>query len=129
MAPSPRVLIAEDDLAFRRVISFSIERRGWFAEAVASGELALQRLASGESYDFLITDHQMPGISGIELVERIRESGNRSLQIVLCTAKGMELNTELLVQKYNLLRVLNKPFSPTLLGTMLMQAYAAKPVQ
>ncbi|MGV3485879.1 MAG: response regulator [Planctomycetaceae bacterium] len=106
------VLVAEDDPVFRRVITFSIEAAGMACQAVANGVDAKAILAQG-GVDLLVTDHQMPLCSGLELIEHVRtESDLNSLPIILCTAKGFELDAAELSKTHRLLAVLRKPFSP-----------------
>ncbi len=117
---SNRILIAEDDPAFRRVIEFTLQRSGWKTRAVCDGESAWQILQQ-EPWPFLITDHQMPRLSGIELIDRIRHQLplGHDMELVLCTAKGLELDAARLTQEYRLLRVMHKPFSPRELASLL----------
>ncbi len=113
MSTKPRVLIAEDDPAFRRVLNFTLDRSGCETVCTASGEAAWEQLAKGD-FQCLVTDHQMPGMSGIDLIQQIRNDlpCGRQLKIILCTAKGLELDTNSLIREYHLARVMHKPFSP-----------------
>jgi CheY-like chemotaxis protein len=106
------VLIAEDDPVFRRVIAFSLEASGFLCETASNGLEAMEILRRG-NIDLLVTDHQMPLCSGLEMIDKVRSQAVfESLPIVLCTAKGFELNADDLIQKYQLLAVIRKPFSP-----------------
>jgi CheY-like chemotaxis protein len=108
----PRLLVAEDDPVFRRVITYTLRRAGYEVTAVADGERAWQALQS-MPFAGLITDHQMPGGSGVELLERVRNSSlDGQLPSILCTAKGLELDHQYLLERFGLLTVLHKPFSP-----------------
>lgn len=114
-----RVVVAEDDAVFRRVIAFTLERAGFDVSPVANGQLAWELLQAGR-VDCLVTDHQMPQLSGIELIAKTRgDERLRSLPIVLCTAKGLELDSEYLIRRYDLSAVLHKPFSPRKLADLL----------
>lgn len=115
------VLIAEDDPVFRRVMNFSIARGGLQVEAVGDGEAAYQRLCQG-GIDLMVTDHQMPICSGLELLERLLQNPQVHFPpTVLCTAKGLELDSQGLEDKYNLIAVMHKPFSPRKLSELLQQ--------
>lgn len=115
-----RVLIAEDEPVFRRVITFTLERKGLEVEAVSNGQLALARLRE-ETFDFVVTDHQMPYLTGIELLHHIRFTLELStLPVILCTAKGLELDSEYLCDQYSLTAVLHKPFSPQRLAGLIL---------
>ncbi|MCA9774607.1 MAG: response regulator, partial [Myxococcales bacterium] len=65
-----RVLIVEDDQEMREMLAMTLERAGYEVSAVDSGEWALEVL-SGDAHDMVLTDVRMPGMSGIELCERV----------------------------------------------------------
>ena len=76
----PLVLLAEDDEAARDVLSEKLVADGFHVAAVSDGEEALQFLRRGldentEAYkpDLVISDIRMPRVSGLELMEEIRE--------------------------------------------------------
>ena len=73
-APSTRVLLVEDDTAVRTVLERGLRRSGLLVEAVDGGEAALARLRSAVApvIDVLVSDVMMPGIDGVELVDRVR---------------------------------------------------------
>jgi len=108
----PKILVAEDDPVFRRVISFALQESGFQLRAVSTGDAALE-LLQNESFDGMITDHQMPGVCGVELLARLRQMlFGKNLPIILCTAKGFELDSIRLQQDFQLAAILHKPFSP-----------------
>lgn len=118
-----RVLIVDDEPVFRRVIMFTLERRGLVVEAVNNGADALARLRQSP-FDFVVTDLQMPVMDGMELVRQIRSTlGLATLPLILCTGKGLELDSERLCQKYDLAAVLHKPFSPQHLARLILQPH------
>ncbi len=119
------VLIAEDDPAFRRVMSLSIARRGLAVESVADGAAAYERVCQGGIH-FLVTDHQMPICSGLELLEKL--VANERVQFpptILCTARGLELDCKGLQSRYNLVAVMHKPFSPRKLCELIVELTGA----
>jgi DNA-binding NtrC family response regulator len=66
-----RLLVVDDDPALLRAFVRSF-RRLFDIRTCLSGEAALQELAAGE-VDVLVTDYSMPGMSGIELLQRVME--------------------------------------------------------
>lgn len=115
----PTVLIVEDDPVFRRVTSFAVSRCGVQVEAVADGDAAYQRLLRG-GVDYLVTDHQMPRCSGIELLEKIdKDPSLECPPTIFCTAKGFEINSEHLQDRCPLIALVHKPFSPRKLTALL----------
>lgn len=121
--PPPIILIAEDDPVFRRVMGFSIARAGFTVESVGDGEAAYQRLCRG-GIRFLVTDHQMPICTGLELLDRLAATQTkRNLwpPAILCTAKGLELDSQAMESRYNLVAVMHKPFSPRKLSELILK--------
>ena len=66
-----RVLLAEDSPFFRQMIANYLESAGYEVVTAADGEEAWEKLQQGE-YDVLVTDIEMPRMTGIELAKRVR---------------------------------------------------------
>ena len=120
MKPS-RILIAEDDPVFRRILSFTLERRDFTVVVVGDGTAAWKELQSNP-YDFLVTDQQMPSLTGLELLRhRINDPEIARIPAILCTAKAFEFDRNELIRSYALVDVMNKPFSPRMLTQKIEQ--------
>lgn len=121
MSQQPTVLIVEDDPVFRRVMNFTVARCGFTVETASDGEAAYHRLCMG-GVDFLVTDHQMPICSGLELLEKLAANADLTRPpTILCTAKGLELDSQGLQEKFDLAAVMHKPFSPRKLSELILQ--------
>lgn len=73
-----RILVVDDEEAIRRSLSRFLSRRGHRVDTAAEGGEALRLLesaAAGEPYDVILSDLRMPGLSGEELLRRLREQG------------------------------------------------------
>ncbi|MEW6050302.1 MAG: sigma-54 dependent transcriptional regulator [Candidatus Zixiibacteriota bacterium] len=81
---SMRVLLADDDLALRRVVQFKLKQKGYEVTAVANAEEALFELKRGR-FDLLLSDMKMPGLSGLELLEMVKKS-QPDIEVILMTA-------------------------------------------
>ncbi|OGQ18109.1 MAG: hypothetical protein A2138_11635 [Deltaproteobacteria bacterium RBG_16_71_12] len=117
MAPSPqRILVAEDDTDSRTLIKRYLEGKGYQVVAVANGDDALAAL-SGEVFELAVLDHMMPGLTGLEVLARVRAAGN-AVPIIMATAlanpeqivKGLEQGADDYV---------TKPFSPSVLAARI----------
>jgi DNA-binding response OmpR family regulator len=110
MSAKPSILVAEDNQILSDVLRFNLLRAGFQVTIALNGELAAQYLRS-EKFDLLLTDYQMPSVNGEELCEIVRNELQLTIPIVMCSAKGLELNTDELKVKYQLAEILYKPFS------------------
>jgi DNA-binding NtrC family response regulator len=82
----PRILVVEDDESLRRVVQVQLEQAGYEVATAACGEEALALLASA-ARDLVITDLKMPGMTGLDLLRRIKADYPEVIVIVV-TAFG-----------------------------------------
>lgn len=68
---TPRLLMVDDDAVMRRSAGRFLSRAGFDVVAADSGEAALHRLRSGEHFDVLVVDMQMPTMSGLEVLDAV----------------------------------------------------------
>jgi CheY-like chemotaxis protein len=76
-----RLALVDDDATTRRALKTLFEEEGWRVDAFATGEDALEPIASG-AFTVLVTDNVLPGIRGIELTRRARAT-NASIHCVI----------------------------------------------
>ncbi|MES2695062.1 MAG: response regulator [Verrucomicrobiota bacterium] len=71
-----RILCVEDEAAIRSLLQILLQREGYTVETAADGEAAWNIMSRDmAAFDLVITDNDMPKISGLELVERLRDAG------------------------------------------------------
>ena len=105
---SPRILIVDDEAGLLAMVKTTLETLGYRVIAVSSGLEALDILAkSRPEIDLLLTDWQMPLMSGAELVRKV-QAGYHDLKIVVATGDiaGAEDLSAFTVQG-----VLQKPYT------------------
>ncbi|MBL8811799.1 MAG: response regulator [Planctomycetaceae bacterium] len=108
---SGQVIVAEDNRVLQDVIRFNLTRAGYSVRTATEGRQVLQLISEAPA-DLLVTDCQMPGMSGLELVATIRSMADlKDLPILFCTAKGLEIDQRIL-DELRLPVLLCKPFSP-----------------
>ncbi len=81
-----KLLLVDDEEDFRRATSKTLIRRGFTVSDVASGEEALKSIKQ-DCPDIVLLDLKMPGLNGIETLQRIREK-NKTLPVIILTGHG-----------------------------------------
>jgi DNA-binding NtrC family response regulator len=81
-----RLLLIDDDINLCQVISYQLKKMGYEVDVANSGSEGLKAYKKG-SYDIVLTDIQMPDISGIQVLQEIRKQ-NKDVVIILITAYG-----------------------------------------
>ncbi|WP_328300680.1 response regulator transcription factor [Streptomyces sp. NBC_00435] len=85
-SPTPvRVLLVEDDELMRRSFTVALERYGYRVKAAADGLTGLESFRD-DSFDLLILDVMLPGLDGIGLCRRVRESS--LVPVLMMSARG-----------------------------------------
>lgn len=86
---SRTVLLVDDDADLRAALTFAFETEGYAVRAFGSAEAAL---AVDESdANCFVLDHRLPGLSGLELLERMRAQGLAAPAILITTHPSSEL--------------------------------------
>jgi CheY-like chemotaxis protein len=105
------VLVVDDEVHILHVVSLKLRNAGYEVVTAENGQEALE-LALARRPDMVITDFQMPLMSGLELCQRFKEEpSTNTLPVLMLTARGFSLSAEDL-DKTNIAGVLSKPFSP-----------------
>jgi CheY-like chemotaxis protein len=119
-----KILLVEDNVALSGVICFNLTRAGYDVTAVCNGREAIDSLERGH-FDLILSDQQMPKMTGIQLCEHIREMPDHiHTPFVLLTAKCMEIDVANLRQRLGMSAALPKPFSPSELLTCIEELLA-----
>ena len=114
-----RILVAEDDPHILRVICLWLSRHGHEVLEARNGLSALE-LAQKHRPDILITDIKMPGIDGLELLERLMKHEHAPRGIVVLTNRWDHREIGLNLAESGV-HVVPKPFSPTKLAELIEQ--------
>ena len=111
-----KILIVDDELVMRESLTRWLERDGHNVESVASGEAALQRVKD-RRFNILLVDIKMEGISGLEVLEQVKES-DPDVDVVMITAYG-SISTAIAAMKKGASDYMLKPFDPSELGFLI----------
>lgn len=121
-----RILLADDDHSVRRVIQFKLEKKGFDVVAVEDGVKALAALKS-EKFDLLLADIRMPGIDGLQLLEKAKEI-QQDLKVIMITAHG-GISQAVQAVKQGAFDYLTKPFEDEELLISIEKALAFKKLE
>ena len=81
-----QILVVDDDPEWHEILALLFSRKGWKTETALSGERALARLAAG-GIDVVVCDLSMPGMSGLEVLRRVRTM-NAQIPFIMMTGVG-----------------------------------------
>ena len=106
-----KVLVADDEIHIVQVVAMKLRNNGFDVIAAENGEEAF-RLACSEKPDVIITDFQMPGMTGLEVIEELRKREDMvNVPIIMLTARGFAIDDEQR-RRLNISKCVSKPFSP-----------------
>ncbi len=106
------ILVVDDESYMLDTIQFILQSSGYRTVTARGGEEALERLAGlraeGRRVDLILTDIQMPGPTGLELIELIREAGEQAPVMVMTGYNDQETARRL--RERGIEHFLDKPF-------------------
>lgn len=106
-----KVLIVDDEIHIIHVVAIKLRNNGFEVVSACDGAEAF-KLACEQKPDIIVTDFQMPIMTGPELVSRLRENEEtKYIPVIMLTARSFALEDE---QKdaLKISETLSKPFSP-----------------
>lgn len=104
------ILVVEDEPAIRDIIKDILEEYSLNIVEVENGLMALEKIAQ-IPFDLVLTDMKMPVMSGIELLEKVKEFENIELKRFIIMSGGVNLALENLKLELGFSDILNKPFN------------------
>jgi two-component system alkaline phosphatase synthesis response regulator PhoP len=108
---APTILVVDDESHIVHVVSLKLKNNGYQVITASDGEEGLA-LALEHEPDLLITDYQMPYMTGLELCLALKQQHpEQSIPALMLTARGFSLAQEYTDQT-DIVGLLSKPFSP-----------------
>ena len=108
MSKNPHILICDDDPVVHQSLSLYLDAEEFQHTSAYDGKQALE-LTEQNTYDLMVLDQMMPGMSGMEVCQAIRKRSN--LPIIMLTARGEEID-RILGLEMGADDYIVKPFSP-----------------
>jgi len=106
-----KVLVVDDEIHIVHVVAIKLRNNGYEVSSAQNGADAFE-LAVSEKPDIIVTDFQMPVMTGLELVAKLRENeSTKDIPVIMLTARGFAVEdstkSDLQISEF-----LSKPFSP-----------------
>jgi DNA-binding response OmpR family regulator len=113
-----KILIVDDEKNIRLTLSQALETLGMPVQTAADGEEALQKLQDSD-FSLVLLDLKLPGMDGLEVLRRIRESRPKT-RVIMITAHGT-IDYAVEAMKLGAVDFLRKPFSPNEIRKLVSQ--------
>jgi len=82
-----RALIVDDSRFARKYVRGLLEEDGIDCEEAANAEGGMERLRSAKPFDVVLVDWNMPAVSGLDLVKRVRHAGYNTIKLMMVTGE------------------------------------------
>jgi CheY-like chemotaxis protein len=106
-----KVLVVDDEVHIVHVVAIKLRNNGYEPITAGNGQEAYD-LACRENPDIIIADYMMPVMTGLELLEKLRENeATKNIPFVLLTARNFAID-DVNQQRLNVSQCITKPFSP-----------------
>ncbi len=90
-ASQKAIMLVDDSITLVRTVADILRTSGFHVETALNAESALEQLATGVKVDLLITDLNMPGMNGIELIQKVRALQHyRFIPILFLTTESQQ---------------------------------------
>lgn len=121
-----KVLVVDDEIHIVHVVAIKLRNNGYDVISADNGAEGYE-LACSEKPDIIVTDFQMPVMTGLELVEKLRQQDDtKDIPVIMLTARSFAISKEQRDQ-LQISGCLSKPFSPReLLGNIEDVLYQKK---
>ncbi len=106
-----KVLVVDDEIHIVQVVAIKLRNNGFDVITCENGAQAL-KIASKAKPNVIVTDFQMPVMTGLELVENLRKQPDTAeIPVIMLTARGFAIEDRQ-KEELNISVCLSKPFSP-----------------
>ena len=123
--PITRILVADDEESMRWVLSKALKRKGFSVDLAVDGRQALSMIQDN-GYDLAIFDIKMPGISGLDLLDKIREQKKELLVVIMTAEASMKNAVE--AMKRGAYDYITKPFDLDVIDAIIEKVSRAREV-
>ncbi|MEI6305895.1 MAG: sigma-54 dependent transcriptional regulator, partial [Deltaproteobacteria bacterium] len=120
-----RILVADDEESMRWVLSKALKQRGYAVDLASDGNQALAKIQEN-SYDLAILDIKMPGINGLDLLDRLSEMKSDLLVVIMTAEASMKNAVE--AMKRGAYDYITKPFDLDVIDAIIEKVERAREI-
>jgi len=120
-----RILVADDEESMRWVLSKALRKKGYTVDLAADGNEALRQVRE-QSYDLAIVDIKMPGMTGLDFLDKAREVRSDLLVVVMTAEASMKNAVE--AMKRGAYDYITKPFDLEVVDAIIEKVSRARDV-
>jgi len=121
---SAKILIIDDEATIRLSLQESLLKDGYQVDAAEAGEAALAMIGNA-GYDLIVTDLNLPGVSGLDILKALRNQGSL-VPVIMMTAYG-DMDTALEAMRGGAYDFIPKPFKLSAIKKQVKAALRATP--
>lgn len=123
--PLNRILVADDEESIRWVLSKALKQKGFSVDLAHDGRHALE-LIKDNCYDLAILDIKMPGITGLDLLDKVRDLKNDLLVVIMTAEASMKNAVE--AMKRGAYDYITKPFDLDVIDAIIEKVARARDI-
>ena len=123
--PLNRILVADDEESIRWVLSKALKQKGFSVDLAHDGRQALE-LIKDNCYDLAILDIKMPGITGLDLLDKVRDLNNDLLMVIMTAEASMKNAVE--AMKRGAYDYITKPFDLDVIDAIIEKVAKARDI-
>ena len=119
-----KLLIIDDEPHIRHMMRLTLEAAGYEVDEAADGQAGLARFRDGSEYDAVVLDQKMPGLDGLETLQRINERAPDACVLMATAFASIELAVD--AMRLGATDFLRKPMTPEMLRDAVAAAIASE---
>lgn len=117
-----RILLVDDHQMARQALKLFLETQGYLVEEAENGAEGLAVIDQGHTFDLVISDNQMPVMTGMEFIQRLAQRSYLSTHHLILYSGNLTPELEQQARDLGVSAVLSKPYNFSKLLAFIRQA-------
>ncbi|WP_129595897.1 response regulator [Anaerophilus nitritogenes] len=121
-----KILIVDDEKNIRMTLKHCLKEEGYEIDSAVNGEEALKKSIE-EEFDLMLLDIKMPGLTGMQVLSKVREKGSK-IDVIMMTAYGT-IEKAVEAMKLGAIDFISKPFTPDEIRSIVKEVLDRKDLE